>query len=73
MLGGITACADDSTSDDSSAAGTTTALPSNAATGDPIKIGFIAPEGGVVTLPMVREGGEAAAQASVRAAARGGE
>lgn len=62
MLGGITACADDSTSDDSSAAGTTTALPSNAATGDPIKIGFIAPEGGVVTLPMVREGGEAAAQ-----------
>ncbi|MCH5644637.1 ABC transporter substrate-binding protein [Gordonia sp. ABSL49_1] len=60
-IGGITACADDSSSDDTSSAGSTTALPSNPATGDPIKIGFIAPEGGVVTLPMVREGGEAAA------------
>ncbi|QGP88180.1 ABC transporter substrate-binding protein [Gordonia sp. 135] len=59
-LGAITACADDSS--ESSSAGETSSLPSNAATGDPIKIGFITPEGGAVTTPMVREGGEAAVE-----------
>ncbi len=59
-LGALTACADDSS--DSSSAGETSALPSNAATGDPIKVGFITPEGGAVTTPMVREGGEAAVE-----------
>ncbi|ATD70982.1 MULTISPECIES: ABC transporter substrate-binding protein [Gordonia] len=59
-LGTLTACADDSS--DSSSAGETSSLPSNAATGDPIKIGFITPEGGAVTTPMVREGGEAAVE-----------
>ncbi|MDH3044321.1 ABC transporter substrate-binding protein [Gordonia alkanivorans] len=59
-LGALTACADDSS--DSSSAGETSSLPSNAATGDPIKIGFITPEGGAVTTPMVREGGEAAVE-----------
>ncbi|MEE3851184.1 ABC transporter substrate-binding protein [Gordonia sp. LSe1-13] len=62
VLGGVTACADDSSSDSSAPAGDTSALPSNPATGDPIKIGYITPEGGAVSLPMVREGGEAAAQ-----------
>ncbi|GAA12966.1 ABC transporter substrate-binding protein [Gordonia alkanivorans] len=59
-LGALTACADDSS--ESSSAGETSSLPSNAATGDPIKIGFITPEGGAVTTPMVREGGEAAVE-----------
>ncbi|MDV6307411.1 ABC transporter substrate-binding protein [Gordonia amicalis] len=59
-LGTLTACTDDSS--DSSSAGETSSLPSNAATGDPIKIGFITPEGGAVTTPMVREGGEAAVE-----------
>ncbi|MEO9329033.1 ABC transporter substrate-binding protein [Gordonia aurantiaca] len=57
-LGGLTACADDSS--DSSSSGSTSALPSNAATGDPVKLGLIVPEGGAVTTPMVREGAEAA-------------
>ncbi|MDH3010097.1 ABC transporter substrate-binding protein [Gordonia alkanivorans] len=59
-LGGLTACADDSS--DSSSAGETSQLPSNAATGDAVKIGLIVPEGGAVTTPMVREGGEAAVE-----------
>lgn len=61
-LSGVTACADDSSSDGAGDNGPTTELPSNAATGDPIKVGFITPEGGAVTTPMVREGGEAAVE-----------
>ncbi|MCK0438486.1 ABC transporter substrate-binding protein [Gordonia alkaliphila] len=60
VLGGLTACSSDD--DSSNSAGKTTELPGNAATGDAIKIGFIAPEGGQISLPMVREGGEAAAK-----------
>ncbi|EME22072.1 ABC transporter substrate-binding protein [Rhodococcus triatomae] len=59
-FGGVTACADDSSTESDS--GSTSALPSNPATGDPVKIGFITPEGGAVSLPMVREGGEAAVE-----------
>ncbi|MGP3707830.1 ABC transporter substrate-binding protein [Gordonia paraffinivorans] len=59
-LGGLTACADDSS--DSSSGGETSALPSNAPTGDPIKLGLIVPEGGAVTTPTVREGAEAAVE-----------
>ncbi|GAB98529.1 hypothetical protein GONAM_02_00510 [Gordonia namibiensis NBRC 108229] len=59
-LGGLTACADDSS--DSSSAGETSQLPSNAATGDAVKIGLIVPEGGAVTTPMVREGSKAAVE-----------
>ncbi|MGC4961805.1 ABC transporter substrate-binding protein [Gordonia sp. DT218] len=62
LVGGVTACADDNSSDSAGSAGSTSALPSNAATGDPVKIGFITPEGGPITVPMVREGGEAATQ-----------
>lgn len=62
-LGGLTACADDSSSDSGGdTAGKTSALPSNPATGDAIKIGYITPEGGAITVPQVREGGEAAVQ-----------
>lgn len=60
VFGGLTACSSDD--DKSTAGGPTTTLPDNAAEGEPIKIGFIAPEGGAVSLPSVREGGEAAAQ-----------
>ncbi|MFC0313246.1 ABC transporter substrate-binding protein [Gordonia phosphorivorans] len=60
VLGGLTACSSDD--DSSTSAGKTTELPANAATGETIKVGFIAPEGGQISLPMVREGGEAAAQ-----------
>lgn len=59
VFGGLTACSSD---DESSTGGPTTTLPDNPAQGEAIKIGFIAPEGGQVTLPSVREGGEAAAQ-----------
>ncbi|MCF8587593.1 ABC transporter substrate-binding protein [Gordonia liuliyuniae] len=59
LLGGLTACSSD---DESSSAGPTTTLADDPATGDTIKIGFIAPEGGQVTVPSVREGAEAAAQ-----------
>ncbi|MDL9936578.1 ABC transporter substrate-binding protein [Gordonia sp. ABSL1-1] len=62
-LGGLTACADDSSDNDVTAnAGSTTELPNNPATGEPIKIGFISAEGGAVDVPSVREGGEAAVQ-----------
>ncbi|AZG48243.1 ABC transporter substrate-binding protein [Gordonia insulae] len=61
-VGGLSACADDSSSGSGDSAGATSALPSNAATGDPIKVGFITPEGGPITVPMVREGGEAATE-----------
>ncbi|GAB06863.1 branched-chain amino acid transport system substrate-binding protein [Gordonia amarae] len=63
-LGGLTACSSDDNSSDSAGnpAGKTTELPSNPATGDPIKIGFIASEGGAVQLPMLRTSGEAAAR-----------
>ncbi|MCP2175524.1 ABC transporter substrate-binding protein [Williamsia maris] len=61
-VGGVAACADDSTSSSSDAsAASTSSLPSNAATGEAIKVGYITPEGGAVSLAMVREGGEAAA------------
>ncbi len=59
-LGALTACADDSS--ESSTAGETSQLPSNPATGDPVKVGLIVPEGGAVTTPMVREGSEAAVE-----------
>ncbi|GAA3951946.1 ABC transporter substrate-binding protein [Gordonia caeni] len=60
VFGGLTACSSDD--DESSSAGPTTTLADDPATGDTIKIGFIAPEGGQVSLPSVREGGEAAAK-----------
>ncbi|MGW8815525.1 ABC transporter substrate-binding protein [Gordonia terrae] len=59
-LGALTACADGSS--ESSTAGETSPLPSNPATGDPVKVGLIVPEGGAVTTPMVREGSEAAVE-----------
>jgi branched-chain amino acid transport system substrate-binding protein len=61
-VGGVSACADESSTSSSQSAGPTTSLPADAATGDPIKVGYITPEGGAVTLPMVREGGEAATE-----------
>ncbi|MFW0795464.1 ABC transporter substrate-binding protein [Gordonia sp. CPCC 205515] len=63
-VGGVTACADDSSSSGTAEAtggASAAALPSNPATGDPIKVGYITPEGGAITLPMVREAGQAAA------------
>ncbi len=64
VFGGLTACSSDDDDSDSASnpAGKTTELPSNPATGDPIKIGFIASEGGAVQMPMLRTSGEAAAK-----------
>lgn len=60
VFGGLTACSsDDGGSTD---AGPTTTLADKPAEGEAIKIGFIAPEGGQISLPSVREGGEAAAK-----------
>lgn len=59
-LGVVSACGD-SSSDEASAAADVS-FPTDVPTGDPIKVGFISPEGGVVNLPMVREGGEAAVE-----------
>ena len=48
VFGGLTACSSDDDDSDSASnpAGKTTELPSNPATGDPIKIGFIASRAG---------------------------
>ncbi len=59
VFGGLTACSSD---DGGTDAGPTTALADKPAEGDAVKIGFIAPEGGQVSIPAVREGGEAAAR-----------
>lgn len=63
-LTALTACSsDDSGSDDtatSSAEAPSDAFPGKAATGDPVKIGFISAEGGAaISQPEVREAGEA--------------
>ncbi|GED96333.1 ABC transporter substrate-binding protein [Gordonia crocea] len=57
-LGVLTACS----SDDSNDAGPTTDLPTSPAAGEPIKIGFIGAEGGVVALPQLRAAAEATAK-----------
>ncbi|MGV9661887.1 ABC transporter substrate-binding protein [Nocardia niigatensis] len=61
---GAAACSSDNKSDNSAVAGaSTTSLPDHAATGDPVKIGFISTEGGaVVSIPEMREGAQAAVQ-----------
>ena len=60
---GVTACSDGDDEGSGTAAGSTTALPANAATGSPVKIGFISTEGGgVVSIPEWREGAEAAVE-----------
>lgn len=56
--GGLTACASDDSSSDTT--GATVELAANPATGPAIKLGFITPEGGAVSLPEVRQAGEAA-------------
>ncbi len=61
VLGVVSGCAD-SSSDSGDSAAASISLPSNVPQGDPIKLGFIAPEGGAANLPMVREGGEAAVE-----------
>ncbi|HEY9314069.1 ABC transporter substrate-binding protein [Williamsia sp.] len=61
VLGAVAACGDSSSNSDDSAAASIS-LPANAPEGDPIKLGLIAPEGGAVNLPMVREGAEAAVE-----------
>ncbi|MGV9858661.1 ABC transporter substrate-binding protein [Gordonia sp. NPDC003425] len=58
-MAGMTACA--SSDSGSNSSGPTSALPSNAATGEPINIGFITGEGGAISIPALREGGQAAA------------
>ena len=60
---GTTACASDDSEGNAADAAPTSALPSDAAQGDPVKIGFVSTEGGaVVSLPEMREGAEAAVQ-----------
>ncbi|MBH0120118.1 ABC transporter substrate-binding protein [Rhodococcus sp. CX] len=60
---GTAACAGDESDGGSAAAGSTSALPSNPATGEPVKIGFVSTEGGAaVSLPEMREGAEAAVE-----------
>ncbi|WP_020109237.1 ABC transporter substrate-binding protein [Nocardia sp. 348MFTsu5.1] len=60
---GATACSSSDDDSTSTAAGSTSALPENAATGAPVKIGFISTEGGgVVSIPEWREGAEAAVE-----------
>ncbi|MCX5042008.1 ABC transporter substrate-binding protein [Aldersonia sp. NBC_00410] len=60
VFAGATACSSDSDSSESSSAESTTTLPSDPATGTPIRLGFITLEGGPASLPMTREGAEAA-------------
>nr|WP_212763283.1 ABC transporter substrate-binding protein [Gordonia araii] len=57
ILGALTACTSDG--DD---AGPTTELPTSAATGDAVKIGLIGASGGVVSIPQLTQGAEAAAK-----------
>ena len=61
---GATACASDESQDDGpAAAASTSALPSNPAQGEAVKIGFVSTEGGAaVSLPEMREGAEAAVE-----------
>ena len=56
-LSALTACSSDS---DEQRAASDITLPSNPATGEAIKIGFITPEGGAISLPELRQAGEAA-------------
>ncbi|MGW5075101.1 ABC transporter substrate-binding protein [Rhodococcus sp. NPDC004095] len=61
MLG--TACADEETADAGVAGASTSALPSNPASGEAVKIGFVSTEGGAaVSIPDMREGAEAAVE-----------
>lgn len=59
-----TGCASSEESNNSAVAGApTTSLPEDAATGAPVRIGFVSTEGGpAVSLPEMREGAEAAAE-----------
>ncbi len=57
VLGTLTAC-----SSDDNKAGPTTELPASAATGEAIKIGLIGASGGVVSIPQLTQGAEAAAK-----------
>ncbi|WP_280217645.1 ABC transporter substrate-binding protein [Nocardia neocaledoniensis] len=62
---GATACAEDGTTNDNSAAANapTTSLPDKPATGAPVKVGLISAEGGAaVSIPAMREGAEAATE-----------
>lgn len=58
LAGGLTACASDNSTTGST--GPTVELSANPATGSAIKVGFISPEGGAISLPEVRKAGEAA-------------
>ena len=58
VLGTLTACS----SDEEKADGPTTELPTSAAAGEAIKIGLIGASGGVVSIPQLAKGGEAAAK-----------
>ncbi|ANY22206.1 ABC transporter substrate-binding protein [Gordonia terrae] len=60
---GVTACSSSDGDGVSAAEASTTALPGDAAAGSPVKIGFIATEGGgAVSIPEWREGAEAAVE-----------
>ncbi|MGB6124054.1 MAG: ABC transporter substrate-binding protein [Gordonia sp. (in: high G+C Gram-positive bacteria)] len=58
LASGLTACSSDDSSSNST--GPTVELPDNPAKGSAIKIGFITPEGGAISLPEVRQAAEAA-------------
>ena len=60
---GATACGSDDSTSDSASSASTSSLPSKPASGEPIKIGFVSPEGGAaVSIPEYRQGAEAAVQ-----------
>lgn len=60
---GATACSNSDEDGGGAATSPTTSLPGNAATGSPVKIGFISTEGGgVVSIPEWRQGAEAAVE-----------
>ncbi|MEU1525492.1 ABC transporter substrate-binding protein [Nocardia rhamnosiphila] len=58
-----TGCAGGDESENGAVAGATTSLPDDAATGAPVRIGFVSTEGGpAVSIPEMRQGAEAAAE-----------
>ncbi|WP_068166017.1 ABC transporter substrate-binding protein [Rhodococcus phenolicus] len=60
---GTAACAGDQSPEGAAEVASTSALPSNPAGGEPVKIGFVSTEGGAaVSLPEMREGAEAAVE-----------
>ncbi|MBD0861767.1 ABC transporter substrate-binding protein [Gordonia sp. zg691] len=60
-MAGLTACGSDESSSNDASAAPTTSLPADPADGAPVKVGFISPEGGAaVSIPEYRQGAEAA-------------